>query len=83
MDIDCQKVIRVLGRLCNWEQKVPVPDDQKLAFALKSEGLSENLSLLCMEELIKNRHISKDKAGYKLTDKGYDYGYKKRHEPID
>ena len=82
MDIDCQKVIRVLGMRCNWEQKVTVPDDHQLAFALQSAGLSENLAFLCIEELIKNRHVTRDKSGYRLTDKGYDYGYKKRHEPI-
>ena len=83
MDIDCQKVIRVLGLRCNWEQRIPVPDDNQLAFALKSAGLSENLSFLCMEELLKNRYIIKESAGYKLTDKGYDYGYRKRHDPIE
>ena len=83
MDIDCQKVIRVIGMRCNWEQRVPVPDDQQLAFALKSAGISENLASLCMEELIKNRHIARDKSGYRLTDKGYNYGYRKRHEPIE
>ena len=83
MDIDCQKVIQVIGRSCNWEQKVPVPDDQKLSFALKSAGLSENLTYLCLEELINKRYITKEKNSYKLTDKGYDYGYRKRHESFE
>ncbi len=83
MDIDCQKVIQVVGRRCNWEQKVPVPDDQQLEFALKSAGLSENLTYLCMEELIKSRYLSKENNSYKLTDKGYDYGYRKRLESFE
>jgi len=83
MDIDCQKVIQVIGRRCNWEQKVPVPDDEKLSFALKSAGLSENLSFLCIEELLKNRYITKEKNSFKLTDKGYDYGYPKRLEQFN
>jgi len=83
MDTDCQKVIRIIGMRCNWEQKVPVPDDHQLAFALKSSGLSENLSYLCLEELLKNRYVSKEKDSYRLTDKGYDYGYRKRHESIE
>lgn len=80
MDIDCQKVIKIIGRCCSWEQKFPVSEDEKLSFALKSAGLSENLSFLCIEELLKNRYITKEKNSYKLTDKGYDYEYPKRLE---
>ena len=83
MDIDCKKVIQIIGRCCSWEQKFPVPEDEKLAFALKSAGLSENLSYLCLEDLIKNRYITKENNNYKLTDKGYDYGYPKRLEQFD
>lgn len=73
----------IFGRRYGWEQKFPVPEDEKLALALKSAGLSENLSYLCLEELIKNRYITKNNNNYKLTDKGYDYGYPKRLEQFD
>jgi len=48
----------------NWKKvrlgaKYPVPEDGKLEFALKLAGLSENLSFLCLEELLKNRYITK------------------------
>ena len=83
MDIDCQKVIQIIGRRCGWEKKYPVPEDEKLVLALKSAGLSEILSYLCLEELINTRYITKKNNNYKLTDKGYDYGYPKRLEQFD
>ena len=48
--------------------------------ALKSAGLSENLTYLCIEELIKNRYILRNGNRIVLTEKGFDYGYKKRLE---
>ena len=64
MDIDCQKVIQVMGRRCNWEQNVPVPDDEKLSFALISARLSENRTYLGMEELRNSRYLSKENNSY-------------------
>ncbi|MGI9534771.1 MAG: hypothetical protein ACR2NW_07455 [Thermodesulfobacteriota bacterium] len=80
MDADCQKIIQIIGRMCHWDKNVPVIGDDRFELALKSAGISENLTHLCIEELIKNRYILRDSNKYILTDKGHDYGYKKRLE---
>ena len=78
MDADCQKVIQIIGRMCHWDRNVPVIIDDRFELAVKSSGMSENLSHLCIEELIKNRYIKREENKFILTDKGYDYGYRKR-----
>ena len=80
MDVDCQKVIQIIGRMCHWDKNVPVISDDRFDLALKSAGLSENLTYLCIEELIKNRYILRNGNRIVLTEKGFDYGYKKRLE---
>lgn len=80
MDVDCQKIIQIIGRMCHWDKNVPVMVDDRFELAVRSAGLSENLTHLCIEELIKNRYIQKNDNKYILTKKGYDYGYKKRLE---
>ena len=80
MDVDCQKIIQVIGRMCQWDRNVPVIADDRFDLALKSAGLSDNVRHLCIEELIKNRYISRNDNRIILTEKGQDYGYKKRHE---
>ena len=83
MDVDCQKIIQIIGRMCHWDKNVPVIADDRFDLALKSAGVSENLTYLCIEELLKNRYIQRNDNKYVLTEKGYDYGYKKRLEKIE
>ena len=83
MDIDCQKIIQIIGRMSHWDKNVPVIADDRFELAIKLEGLSDDLTHLCLEELIKNRYIQKDDNKFILTEKGYDYGYKKRLQKIE
>lgn len=80
MDVDCRKVLIVIGRLCNWDINLTVTKEEALMNALSYQGVSEDLMQLCIKELLKFRHIAQNENRFKLTPKGYDYAYPKRFE---